>query len=97
LKTSKKYDVSSHPGETIIYKFCVCFEKDSNAHFSYLRRSKKYVVSQLYILSISHKGVLRGTNSDSDDWRPGERRIISDNLVKRLSNVMVFPTVSLAG
>lgn len=96
MKKAKKYDVAWRYGGASSNKFCVCLEKYSNANFSYIKGNRKYVISQSYILNIWYKGFLRGRNSELDDGRPGRRRIISDNLVKKISNVMDFPTVSLA-
>ena len=33
----------------------------------------------------------RGRDSKTHDGQPGERRVISDSLVKRISDVMVLP------
>jgi hypothetical protein len=36
-------------------------------------------------------------HSETDDGRPGRRRVISENLVKKMSNVLVLPNESSAG
>jgi hypothetical protein len=50
----------------------------------------------LYISNILFKGFLKGRNFETDDGRPGKRRVISDYLVKRISNVIALPIESLA-
>jgi hypothetical protein len=40
--------------------------------------------------------VLKGRKCETDDGQPWRMRVISDNLVKGLSNVMVLPIESFA-
>jgi hypothetical protein len=44
--------------------------------FLYIRRSRKYIICEFYILDKRYKGFLKDRNPEPDDRRPGRRRIM---------------------
>jgi hypothetical protein len=50
--------------------------KQKSVFFLHIRRSRKYIICELYILDKRYKGFLKGRNLELDDRRLGRRRIM---------------------